>query len=739
MNLIEDVWIPATRAKGGTSLIAPWQITEPGDPVMKIAAPRPDFQGAIYLFLIGLLQTAFAPEDQDEWLDLWENPPDPEVLRRRLEVLVPAFELDSSTGPAFLQDLALSEGERKGIGALLIESPGDNTIRDNRDHFVKRDRIKSMCKSCSAIALFTLQANAPSGGAGNRVGLRGGGPLTTLVMPLQETFLWQTLWLNVLDRESVPGYPQEQQAMVFPWMAHTRVSGKGGRNTTPDDAHPLQAYWGMPRRIRIRFAEAATGHCDICGADNVEVVENYDARNLGVNYTGGWVHPLTPYRFDRKKETPPLSLKGMKGGLVYRHWLGLTLTDVEDGSRAADVVKRYTENRGRQIGSSRTARLWCFGFDMDNMKARCWYDQTFPLFGLEPAQRRNLLRWAEQLVTPATDVSGVVRRQVKAAWFRSPEESKCGMNAVAIDFWQRSEPVFFELIDRLFSSLGDREKPPPDVFAAWRTELLILSMQLFDNWVLSGSVEDLDMKRVIAEREKMTGIIRGLKSMKVLLANSTAEEGEEAMGQKYRFLDDQKTRDSLLSWWKWLEENRSERARLRRVERPDDALMTGAFSRFIHHMPQEWSGPQRLTGAAMVAAILAHVDIHNNTEAMTFAVQLATPKKWGDKPPMSELRFQQLQKCNDPDEFYRRMVRTLRVLDRNVNILSLANDILHWMYEYYRGVDRNPTSRLAFCWASNYYKTLLKIESKFPKEEMPNEPLRTDPHADVLSPRQPEP
>jgi len=178
---------------------------------------------------------------------------------------------------------------------------------------------------------------------------------------------------------------------------------------------------------------------------------------------------------------------------------------------------------------------------------------------------------------------------------------------------------------------------------------------------------------------------------------------------KYRFLNSPETCDRLLEWWNWLDDNRGDRARLRRAERPDDVLLTGAFSHFLSEMPENWSDSGHLPASALVASILAHVK--GNQYAASFAAQLATPKDGGDKPRMSELRFQQLQKSNDPGEFFRRLLRAVRMLDGNVNILSLANDALHWMHEYQRGIDRNPQARLAFCWANDYYRTLSKKQS----------------------------
>lgn len=535
MNLIKDAWIPVIRANSGKGLIAPWQIAEQEDPVMELAAPRPDFQGAMYQFLIGLLQTGFSPTEPDEWVKYWNKPPDAELFRSQLELLADAFDFDNRNEPAFMQDFELPESETKGIASLLIEAPGGKTVRENLDHFVKRDVVRCVCKSCAAMALFTLQTNAPSGGVGHRVGLRGGGPLTTLILPPDRESLWRMLWLNVLDKEDVPGYPgKELQSNVFPWMGPTRVSDKKGFDTTPQNCHQLQAYWGMPRRIRITFSDAnIDGDCDLCGAHALQLIEKYRGRNYGVNYTGAWVHPLSPYRFDPKKEKPPLSIKGDQGGLGYRHWLGLTLADNENGNQAALVVRRYTEQRARELRIQRIARLWCFGFDMNKMKARCWYDQALPLFNLGPEQRKKLLLWADELVTAAQDVSDFLLKHVRATWFIRPEESKGDMNAVASDFWQRSEPVFYGLLEQLANVPRDQQHPPPAVYSHWKDALIKIPLQIFDTWVLEAPIEDMNMKRVIAERDGLMRQIGGCRSMKTIKAKASEKregtDGKQAI------------------------------------------------------------------------------------------------------------------------------------------------------------------------------------------------------------------
>lgn len=176
--------------------------------------------------------------------------------------------------------------------------------------------------------------------------------------------------------------------------------------------------------------------------------------------------------------------------------------------------------------------------------------------------------------------------------------------------------------------------------------------------------------------------------------------------QHYRFLKEQENHVELLSWWKSLDKNRGDRARLKRAERPDDVLLTAPFFRFLQQMPSEWSDPKRLISSAMIAAAVSHVKEQQGSE--TFATQLALPKQGGKKARVSELRFQQLQKSRDPEEFFRRLLRTIRLAECRINIISLAESILHWMEEYRFGANREPQKRLAVRWGTEYYEQALK-------------------------------
>ena len=180
---------------------------------------------------------------------------------------------------------------------------------------------------------------------------------------------------------------------------------------------------------------------------------------------------------------------------------------------------------------------------------------------------------------------------------------------------------------------------------------------------------------------------------------------------------------ALQRWHARLDDNRGDRARLRRAERAEDVLLTEAFAHFLQQMPEAWREPGRIFSSAAVAGLLSHVkeDLQIATKAhqgkkddkqdkkekkmASFAELLATPVE-GKKAPMSEIRFQQLQKSRTTDEFYRNVRRAIALLGGRVNIVSLANDIIQWHQEFNHQIDRQPSRRLAVRWATDYFTVL---------------------------------
>lgn len=520
MNLLTDVWLDVKTCVQDQKKIS---VSEIGNATfVDLYAPRADFKGALYQLLSGLLQTTFAPADRKEWVKYWQQPPTAAELSAAFAEFEAAFNLDTVNGkPAFMQDWNLlpEDGIENKIASLLIEAPGDNTLKNNQDHFIKRGTVESISPYWAAIALFTLQINAPSGGQGHRVSLRGGGPLTTLVLPPDKpeyNTLWHRLWLNVLTQyemfELQGNSGLEDKSAIFPWMAKTRTSENKGSETYPEHAHPLQMYWSMPRRIRLHWG-ATGGVCDISGEASDTLVRTYHTRNYGVNYAGSWTHPLTPYASETGKEL--YSIKAQPGGLGYRHWLELAAVN-EDGNKkraAALIVQKYRDGSRRSwIKGGFEARLWAFGYDMDNMKARCWYEATMPLYDIDPASYEDLQYIVKIMLKAATDTLHAVKGAIKIAWFANPKNDqnakKFNEKAVDIDanFWSGTENQFYTLLEPLVAAvnMGDESVIQP-ILNQWRNALHNFAFRLFDDYAMTSANEDGDLKRVIKARHGKAG------------------------------------------------------------------------------------------------------------------------------------------------------------------------------------------------------------------------------------------
>jgi CRISPR system Cascade subunit CasA len=529
MNLTRDNWLPF-KLKDGTEQSLPISAICRSD-IVDFALPRADFQGGAYQFAIGLLQTVFAPEDELEWHEYYDQPPSLESLQVALDKVQHAFNVDGD-GPLFMQDFdKLAASNPTTIAGLLIEAPGANGLKLNTDHFIKRGVGEVMSLDMAALALFTLQINAPSGGSGHRVGLRGGGPLTTLVVPSQtHSSLWEKLWLNVIHLEQWRyEEPDFTDGSVFPWLVETKISDKKGSEIYLEDVHPLHMFWAMPRRIRLEI-EDKKAICKITGLETVLVVSAYRAQNYGGNYSGTWSHPLTPYKWDPKKpDEDHLSAKGQPGGVTYKTWEQLTFSSDAEGQHCARVVKHFYEiSNIFTEKQTLVPQLWVFGYDMDNMKARCWYSSHFPLFAIEPAQHDQVLRQIKELQSISNNALWHCRTQIKTAWFDKPADAKGDMSFIDLTFWQRSEDIFFKAVAGLIENKADqRYLLTSEQAKSSLLSLRNLCLDLFDEYALSELGNQKSMAKRIKARKSLAGWLYGGKDIKAFMANHNIEFNKE--------------------------------------------------------------------------------------------------------------------------------------------------------------------------------------------------------------------
>jgi CRISPR system Cascade subunit CasA len=519
-------WIP-WRRRDGTVMWGPIAMlmdhvagnqSDAANPVVAVATPRADFDAALQEFLIGMLTVSMAPRDETAWRERWDNPPSSAELQAALDALPNAFDLDAEDGPRFLQDYSaadLAGQDVLPIDRLAIDSPGEQSAKLGKTLFVKPARFVCLGRPAAAMALITMQTYAPAGGQGNRTSMRGGGPLTTIADPrmasngvaADEQPLWEMLWLNVETQdawsERGKAGPGSADARTFPWLAPTRVSDSKRPPVTIGDAHPLQAYFGMPRRIRLEFGDS--GRCGLTSREEQRTVIGFRMKNFGVEYAK-WKHPLSPH-YESKGEWLPVHPQ--PDGLSWRDWPQLSLRESIPGREsAAAIVTAAGRVRSLRRGE---VRLHAFGYDMDNMKARGWISAVQPLFALQ-TDDADSQKWLAMLSRELVEATGVaasaMSMAIKAALFERVEDAAGDYVVPKQQLWAETESHFFAAV-RAAVERGLDLGSVSDERRRFHAPLRDVVLTLFDHAVPMSSLPVTALQRGVRARHNLTGTFAG--------------------------------------------------------------------------------------------------------------------------------------------------------------------------------------------------------------------------------------
>jgi CRISPR system Cascade subunit CasB len=136
-------------------------------------------------------------------------------------------------------------------------------------------------------------------------------------------------------------------------------------------------------------------------------------------------------------------------------------------------------------------------------------------------------------------------------------------------------------------------------------------------------------------------------------------------------------RSSVWHWWKHLaQEDRGGRAELRQCGTAAEVAFCAAYHRLLQRLGSRL-GERDAQRVAVLAAVLAHVDEEPVDEA-SFARRMGTPKREGVGSLVSDARFRQLLRTDDPDELLRDLGRFVRQLDRRASVEPLFRDVMRW-------------------------------------------------------------
>jgi CRISPR system Cascade subunit CasB len=134
----------------------------------------------------------------------------------------------------------------------------------------------------------------------------------------------------------------------------------------------------------------------------------------------------------------------------------------------------------------------------------------------------------------------------------------------------------------------------------------------------------------------------------------------------------------LRAWRKNLEDDKGERAAMRRAASTTEVVLSPAFHRLLNELRRAGFGisESRYPKLAAIAGLAARI---KGEEDERLATSMGTPRSNGGKASVSELRMRRLLACNDIEELYMLLRRALALLDNHANLADLAATVWNWV------------------------------------------------------------
>jgi CRISPR system Cascade subunit CasA len=259
-------------------------------------------------------------------------------------------------------------------------------------------------------------------------------------------------------------------------MRPTRTS-KANEQVFPDDAHPAEAFFGMPRRLRL-----------VIEGDRVTGVVQ---RTHGTSYAG-WRHPLTPYyRMRAGDELLPRHPRA--GAFGYRNWLGTLFVRGEGLEERAAALDAWAERRPGDRGASVIVAGWA----MDNMKPRDFVLSRQPFLTLPGPALQTLAG----LIEAAEEARGALRFALVPLLAEGS-----ALDAQVESFFHRTQRALDARLVEL-----EAERPEGEIVRAWLAELRRAAMAIFDAFALPGLEvrRPEEAERIVGARSYLFGTFAG--------------------------------------------------------------------------------------------------------------------------------------------------------------------------------------------------------------------------------------
>lgn len=291
MNLLTDNWIPVQHKNSFQQISLENLLTQQAE--FSISLPRDDMELACLQLLICLTQVLFSPNDRKQLLARINTSLTPEEYQTTVADKIDWFELDHPTQP-FMQVRDVKAKEFTDMAKLFAGLDSKSSCC-----FVNEPNLATyLCPSCTAIGLFNQANNAPGFGGGFKGSLRGGAPITTLVLSEQLNDLRGTVWKNVLPEETL-------NQKVMSWYDETKEQApvwveliKSGSKIQATDTGLLRGLFWQPAHIEL--VNGQRGQCSCCGIEN-ELYSGFNKEKFIYDFIGTFPHPHAPRSVELKK------------------------------------------------------------------------------------------------------------------------------------------------------------------------------------------------------------------------------------------------------------------------------------------------------------------------------------------------------------------------------------------------------------------------------------------------------
>jgi CRISPR system Cascade subunit CasA len=649
MNLITDRIIPVERRDGTREKISVLELTsKPKNPVINIASPRPDLNAMYTQFLIYVFQTFLAPRSDKEWEILFKNPPKKEVLLAKLKSK--NFNVDG-TGPKFMQDLHPEEMVNKfSVSSLLFESPGELTALEGRDLFQREGSIKTLCPNCAFMNLFTKQVCNTMKGVGYRTPPRGGArsPLATLIMG---NTLFETVWLNVMNKEDFFALGGDPKEAIFPWTEKTVDSDPGrgeSKKAAPtvslDNKHPFYSLWVMPLRCELIFEENGDT-CDICGASEKEMVTHVRVKNYGNSYTEPR-HPLSPYLINEKG----VLFRGCSYPYSNTDYVSIMsyLIPSENYYPAAVIRNFLTKRKIPGV------RLWVSGHQCEKAKYYGWEERIQVIPDIEGKEDFII-----KLTGIANRLGWLTEYNVKRIQVTRRALSKCNITTLRNEFSRITEPDFYAVLEN-----GDVK--------TWLHSITTKALQIFDKYMddqkiglqyyFKGKIIE-ELNKTIAERFEDIPLLENETFIKFSFQKSSYKIP--------RF--NKETKSLLMSWWKKQELVSKTHAFFSRCVSAEEVIDSVYFDNLritLRESFTEIESREVQERLAMGLIIISKIDQSQIDLSKSFATQLRTNG-------INERHINELLRINDVVQDWRVFEGVVRQC-KKINIINFLECITNW-------------------------------------------------------------